>query len=61
MLMKPDTVGIIPRGGYRMGDRQSVDALQWLAYIRQSRDNIIHAGNRRKVHLDRVPHVKVDG
>ena len=44
-----------------MGDRQSVEVLQWLAYIGQSRDNIIHVGNGREVHLDRLPHVKVDG
>ena len=61
MFLKPDTVVIIPRGGYRMGYRQSVEALQWLAYIGQSRSNIVHAGNGREVHLDRVPNVKVDG
>jgi len=33
MFLKPDTGSIIPRGGYRMGDRQSIEALQWLAYI----------------------------
>ena len=27
MFLKPDFMGIIPRGGYRMGDRQSVQAL----------------------------------
>ena len=44
-----------------MGDRQSVEALQWLAYIGRSRGKIIHAGNGREVHLDRVPHVNLDG
>ena len=43
-----------------MEDRQSVEGLQWLAYIGQSRD-IIQAGNGLEVHLNRVPHVKVDG
>ena len=43
-----------------MGDRQSVKTLQWLVYIGVTRDNIVHAGNGREVHLDRVPHVKVD-
>jgi hypothetical protein len=60
MFLKHDTVGIIPRG-YRMGDRQLVEALQWLAYIGRSRDNIIHADKGREVYLDQVPHVKVDG
>ena len=33
MFLKPDSVGINLRGGYRMGDRQSVEVLEWLAYI----------------------------
>jgi hypothetical protein len=32
-FMKPETVGLIPRTGYRMGDRQSTNALKWLASI----------------------------
>ena len=28
MFPQPDSVRIIPRGGYRMGDRQSVEVLQ---------------------------------
>jgi hypothetical protein len=43
MFLKPDTVGIISRGGYRMGDRQSLEAFQWLAYIGRTRDDVIHA------------------
>jgi len=31
MFLKPDAVGIIPRAGYRMGDRQSNEGLQWLS------------------------------
>jgi hypothetical protein len=60
-VLKPDTVGIIPRGGYRMEDRQSVEALQWLAYIRRTRNNVTYAGNRIEVHLATVPNVKVYG
>jgi hypothetical protein len=32
-----------------MGDRQSVEALQWLAYIGRTKDNLIYAGNGREV------------
>jgi len=28
IFLKPETIVIIPRGGYSMGDRQSVDVLQ---------------------------------
>ena len=60
IFLKPDTVGIIPRS-YRMGDRQSAEDFQCLAYIGWKRDDEIHAGNGREVHLPGVPNVKVDG
>ena len=44
-----------------MGDRQSVEALQWLSYIGQTRNNVTNAGNGSEVHLPGVPDVKVDG
>ena len=61
MFLKLYSVGIIPRQGYRMGDCQSVEALQWLAQMSQTRNNVTHAGNGREVHLSRVPNVKVHG
>jgi len=44
-----------------MGDRQSVEALQWLVYISRTRNNVIHASNGRVVHLAKVPNMKVEG
>ena len=44
-----------------MGDRQSLEAFQWLAYIVQTKDDIIHARNGKEVHLLGVPNVKVNG
>ena len=61
MFLKPHNVGIIPRAGYRMVDRQSVDVLQWLTYIGRTRNDVTHAGNGREVHLSKIPNVKVDG
>jgi len=59
MFRKLVAVGIIPRAGYRIGDRQSI-GLQLLAYMGRTR-KIIHAGNGREMHLPGVPNVKVDG
>ena len=61
MFLKLDSVGIIPRAGYRMGDRQSVEALKWLAYIGRTGNNVTHARNRKEVHWPVVPNVNVDG
>jgi len=60
LFLKPGTVGIIPRAGYRMGDCQSVEAVQWLAYIGQTRHIVTHTTNGREVHLPGVPNVKVN-
>jgi len=60
MFLKPDSVGIIPRWGYRMGARLSVVTFQMPAYISRTR-NISNAGNGRGVPLAGVPNVKFDG
>jgi len=44
-----------------MGDRQSIETLQWLAYIGRTRSNITHAGNGREVHLAGLSNINVDG
>ena len=56
MFLKPGTVSIISRW-YRMGEGQSVEALQWLEYIGQTRRDVIHVGNGR---VPLVPNVKVE-
>ena len=50
-----------PERGLPYGDRQSVEVLQWPAYIGGTRNNITNAGNGREVRLAGVPNVKVDG
>jgi hypothetical protein len=50
MFRKTNTISIIPRAGYRMGDRQSLEGLQWLTYMGRMR-KIIHAGNGKEMHL----------
>ena len=43
-----------------MGDRQSLEALQWLAHIGRTRNNVSHAGSGMEVRLAGVPKVKDD-
>jgi hypothetical protein len=45
MYLKTEIVRIIPRAEYRMGDRQSVEDIQWLVYISRTRNNLTRAGN----------------
>ena len=57
-FLKPDSVGNIPRCLYRLGDRQSVKALQFFAYIERTRNNVSHAGNLKEVRLAWVINMK---
>ena len=43
-----------------MGDGQSVEALQWLAYIGRTRNNVTHVVNGKEVQLSRVQNEKVE-
>ena len=60
MFLKLVCVGIMPRAVYRMGDCQSLDALQWLAYIGRTRNIVTLAGKVRELHMPRIPNAKVD-
>ncbi len=52
-FLKPNTIGIIPSGGYRSGERQSLVALEWLRWLSETRpgSDIHHVlkGPERKV------------
>ncbi|VEN56957.1 unnamed protein product [Callosobruchus maculatus] len=58
-FLKPNTIGIIPKGGYRMRNNQSTLAIKWLVLEEKSRNiNIQHAAKGEEA---RVGGVKVDG
>lgn len=58
-FLKPNTIGIIPRGGYRFRDVQSHIATQWLVWLEHTRGiNIVHAAKDKEARLGGL---KVDG
>lgn len=58
-FLKPNTIGLIPKNGYRMVDNQSAIALQWLTWEEDQRDvTIQHAGRGRE---HKIAGLKVDG
>ena len=57
-FLKPNSIGLIPKKGYRLTENQSKIALQWFFWLEKSYNNIKHAGNGREVILNGV---KVDG
>jgi len=47
--LKEDTIGLTPIGGYRLRDRQSAVALEWLRWLEHSQGlHLDHAGNGRE-------------
>lgn len=51
-FLQPDTIGIVPLGGYRLADNQSAVASQWLRWkVRGTDKPIIHAGNGREARI----------
>nr|XP_015834829.1 PREDICTED: probable DNA polymerase [Tribolium castaneum] len=52
-FLKSETIGIIPKNGYRCSDNQSKIAITWLSWLMQTENiNISHAGNGREVRLN---------
>ncbi|KAB0800406.1 hypothetical protein PPYR_06146 [Photinus pyralis] len=51
-FLQENTIGLIPNGGYRMADKQSRIAIQWLLWLEHSEGvRIQHTVNSREVRL----------
>jgi len=61
-FLKPDTIGLIPKGGYSCNNRYSKKALMWLLHMDQTDgENIMHCSNGREYRPPEVPCISVDG
>ena len=57
--LKPNTIAIVPHGGYRKSEKQSMVAIKWLKWLSETEDlDIQHARNGGEV---RIMNFKVDG
>jgi hypothetical protein len=61
-FLKPETVGLIPSGGYTCNRNYSKKAPMWILHMQQA-DNctIQHARNGREFRLPKLPPYSVDG
>ncbi|KAJ8977377.1 hypothetical protein NQ317_015492 [Molorchus minor] len=51
-FLKPNTIGIIPKNGYRWRNNQSKIAIQWLIWTeKQLGINIIHTAQKKEIML----------
>lgn len=61
-FLKPDTIGLIPAGGYTEGHAFSKKALMWITYVeRTQKCKITHGRMGREFRLPQLPHLRVDG
>ena len=61
-FLKPDTIGLIPDGGYRCNNNYSKKALIWLLHMEQTDGcRIMHARNGREYRPPELPNYSVDG
>jgi G:T-mismatch repair DNA endonuclease (very short patch repair protein) len=61
-FLTPDTIGIIPTGGYTGNANYSKKAIMWLIYKeKEDACKILHARNGREFRLPQLPNLRVDG
>jgi len=60
-FLKPDTIGLIPTGGYSGNVNYSKKALMWLVYRDGGGRKILHVRNGHESMLPELPHLSVNG
>jgi len=61
-FLKPETIGLIPAGGYGCYQNNSKKAFMWLLHMEACTDGckILHARNGREYRLPELPRFSVD-
>ena len=60
-LLKPETIGLIPTGGYSCNNNYNKKTLMWLLHMEQTRFKIMHARNGREYRQPELPNFGVVG
>jgi len=61
-FLKPETIGLIPAGGYSCNQEYSKKALVWLLYMDEMDScKIMHARNGREYRLPEFPRFIIEG
>ena len=61
-FLKPDTIGLIPTGGYTCNNKYSKKVIMWLLHMKQTEGVAIkQARNGREYRVPELPHFSVDG
>ena len=61
-FLKPETIGLIPSGGYSCNRNYSKKALMWILHLQEEgKCKILHARNGREYRLPELPQFSGDG
>jgi hypothetical protein len=61
-FLKPETIGLLPAGGYVANNRYNKKALMWLLHMEQTYGfHLQYARNGREYRHPKLPHFSVDG
>ena len=61
-FLQPDTVRLIPTGGYKCNNNYSKKALMWLLHMEETDGvKIMHCRNVREYRLPELPRFNIDG
>jgi len=61
-FLKPETISLIPSGGYSCNRNYSRKALLWILHMEEEENcKILHARKGREVRLPELPRFRVDG
>ena len=61
-FLKPETICLIPSGGYSCNRNYSKKAIMWILHMEEEDTcKILHARNGREVRLPELPNFSVDG
>jgi len=61
-FLQPDTIGLIPNGGYTCNNKYSKKAMMWLLHMEEKDGvKIMHGRNGREYKVPELPHFSADG
>jgi len=61
-FLQPNTIGLIPTGGYTCNNKYSKKAMKWLLHMEQKDVvKIMHGRNGREYKVPELPHFSVNG
>ena len=60
-FLKPETIGLIPSGGYSCNQNYRKRQIMWILHMEEDNCKLLHARNGREYTFPELPNFSVDG